>query len=211
MRQHHGARGIGRARPICARPRPRTHKQKPAWKRRVCIPARPGNSVLADRASPKSPHFRKPRFLPRAKCARGEPLPGGLRCNPGGSFAVIRPRHPRPVPHRPPASALDAAEPRGVRRPHRPVLPLRPHARCGHRTAQEHGVPPSGATGRRRASSRASGALVASMATSSRAASCRRRAGCRGRSKFRPLRRRKMQASSTDGSKGRMVLNACLV
>src|SRR5215213_7919574 len=34
---------------------------------------------------------------------------------------------------------------------------------------------------------------------------------CRGRSKFRPLRRHKMQASSTDGSKGRMVLNACLV
>jgi hypothetical protein len=26
---------------------------------------------------------------------------------------------------------------------------------------------------------------------------------CRGRSKFRPLRRRKMRASSTDGSKGR--------
>ena len=29
---------------------------------------------------------------------------------------------------------------------------------------------------------------------------------CRGRSEFRPLRRHKMQASSTEGSKGRMVL-----
>src|SRR3954454_8637040 len=33
---------------------------------------------------------------------------------------------------------------------------------------------------------------------------------CRGRSKFRPLRRHKMQASSTDGSKGQKALNDCL-
>ena len=54
-----------------------------------------------------------------------------------------------PVPsictHRPPPSALDAAEPRGDRRPHRAVLPVRPHARGGGRAAPEHGVPPSGA------------------------------------------------------------------
>src|SRR4051812_10684689 len=35
--------------------------------------------------------------------------------------------------------------------------------------------------------------------------------GCRGRSKFRPLRRRKMQASSTDSSKGQKALNASAV
>src|ERR671916_1036386 len=34
---------------------------------------------------------------------------------------------------------------------------------------------------------------------------------CRGRSKFRPLRRHKMQASSTEGSKGQKALNDCLV
>jgi hypothetical protein len=34
---------------------------------------------------------------------------------------------------------------------------------------------------------------------------------CRGRSKFRPLHRRKMQASSTGGSRGQKVLNDCLV
>src|SRR3954452_6086794 len=34
---------------------------------------------------------------------------------------------------------------------------------------------------------------------------------CGGRSNFRPLRRHRMQASSTDGSKGRKVLNTCLV
>jgi len=38
-----------------------------------------------------------------------------------------------------------------------------------------------------------------------------READCGGRSNFRPLRRHRMQASSTDGSKGRKVLNTCLV
>ena len=74
------------------------------------------------------------------------PLPGGLRCNPGGRFALIRTHHPRPVPHRPPSSALDIAEPRGVRRPHRQVLPLRPHPRRGHWDAAQHSVPSSGPT-----------------------------------------------------------------
>jgi len=36
-------------------------------------------------------------------------------------------------------------------------------------------------------------------------------AACKGRSKFRPLRRHKIQASSTGGSKSQKVLNACLV
>ena len=34
---------------------------------------------------------------------------------------------------------------------------------------------------------------------------------CKGRSKFRPLRRHKMQASSNDGFKGQKVLSTCLV
>src|SRR4051794_17925581 len=39
----------------------------------------------------------------------------------------------------------------------------------------------------------------------------RRRILCRGRSKFRPLRRHKMQAPSTDGSKGQKALNTCAI
>ena len=111
-------------------------------------------------------------------CAQNQPLPGGLRCNPGGSFAVIHPRHPRPVPHRPPSSALDVAEPRGIRRPHRTLLPLCPYPRRRHGAAQEHGVPPSSANWPRRASSRVSGALAAAMSTSSLAAFCQLRGGC---------------------------------
>ena len=46
--------------------------------------------------------FRKTCFLPQVKCALARPLPGGLRCNPGGPFAPIRPCHVR---HLPPAEA----------------------------------------------------------------------------------------------------------
>jgi hypothetical protein len=116
--------------------------------------------------------------LPRVNYALAEPLPGGCAAPRRLSRALIRPRHPRPVPHRPSASALDAPEPRRLRRPHRQVLAQRAHPCCRHRAAQKHGVPPSSATWPRRASSRVSGALVASMPTSSSAASCRQRAGC---------------------------------
>src|SRR3954466_5944159 len=34
---------------------------------------------------------------------------------------------------------------------------------------------------------------------------------CRGRSKIRPLRRHRMQASSTDNPKGQKALNVCIV
>src|SRR6476661_2439611 len=36
------------------------------------------------------------------------------------------------------------------------------------------------------------------------------RGGCRGRSKFRPLRRHRMKAWSTDNPKGQKALNACV-
>src|SRR3954468_8346153 len=77
-------------------PRPRTHKQKPAWNRRVCIPAGSRKYDVAIESFPYLADFRKPRFLPRAKCALGKPLPSGLRCNLGGKFALDFRRSPCP-------------------------------------------------------------------------------------------------------------------
>src|SRR4051812_15554067 len=86
-------------------PPPRTLKRKTRLGRRVCIPAEAGRKdrSMAGLIFPYLADFRKPRFLPRVRCAMGKPFPGGLRCNPGGpmlafvpvAFDVYRPLKPR--------------------------------------------------------------------------------------------------------------------
>src|SRR4051794_29170677 len=87
---------------------PRTRNSKTRLGRRVCIVRLPESSnSLATPSFPETANFRKPRFLPRAKCAPGKVLPGGLRCNPGGNmrpiFAVLPalPGFPSPQPRAP--------------------------------------------------------------------------------------------------------------
>ena len=108
---------------------PEPEKQKPASKGGSAYPAEAGETrCLATTSFPDLADFRKPLCLPRAKCAQGQPLPGGLLLQPRRPLCCIRPRHPRPVPHRPPASALDAAEPRR-RSPTAPASASPPSAR----------------------------------------------------------------------------------
>ena len=66
-----------------------THKAKPASKGGSAYPAGAGKlDVWQSRASLTSPILASPFGLPPARCAQSQPLPGGLRCNPGGSFAL---------------------------------------------------------------------------------------------------------------------------
>ena len=91
MRDAHGARGIRCAHgSICARPRHRDPEiAKPARKAGLHTGrGRGSSSVWRQRASPNLADFRKPLWRAPAKCAQSQPLPGGLRCNPGGSFAL---------------------------------------------------------------------------------------------------------------------------
>src|SRR4051794_33427761 len=85
-----GARGIRCARnSIFARPRHRNPEtQNPPRKAGLHSPVARKLIDLAIKSFPETANFRKPQFLPRATCAPARPLPGGLRCNPGGSFAL---------------------------------------------------------------------------------------------------------------------------
>src|SRR4051812_11678342 len=86
-------RGLGRVHGSSyARPRdPEPIKHKPAWKGGSAYPARPGKlEVWQLRASLTSPNFASP-VLATGEVYPGKSLPGGLRCNPGGPFAPIRP------------------------------------------------------------------------------------------------------------------------
>src|SRR3954447_23188586 len=68
---------------LCEAATPEPITQKPAWKGGFAYRPRPGNFDLAIESFPHLADFRKPRFLPRAKCAQRKALPSGLRCNPG--------------------------------------------------------------------------------------------------------------------------------
>ena len=88
LAQARAARGIRRAHgSICARPRHQNPEiAKPASKGGSAIPAGAGKTRQSgDTEIPlTSPNFRKPLWRAPAKCAQNQPLPGGLRCNPGG-------------------------------------------------------------------------------------------------------------------------------
>src|SRR3954451_14586378 len=62
--------------------------QKPARKRRVCMPAEAGENLEWHRELLLPRRFSQAPILPRAKCAPDKALPGGLRCNSGGPFAL---------------------------------------------------------------------------------------------------------------------------
>ena len=184
MRQHHGARGIRCAHgSICARPTPRTQNSKTRRERRALHTGEPGKLFpWQDRASPTSPSFASPvschgRCMPDARRFRR------VCCSQGDRFA----RHSSPSPSTCTApsagicigrcrtswrslTAPGGASPPSARSP-RPQGS--PGARC----------PAIWRNWPRRASSRASGALAASMPTLSRAASCRRSGGCPTREK----------------------------
>src|SRR3954451_3538230 len=73
---------------------PRTLNRKTRLGRRVCIPAEAGKiSATGIERFPEFAEIRKPLWRAPMKCAQNQPLPGGLRCNPGGPFALIRPCH----------------------------------------------------------------------------------------------------------------------
>src|SRR3954447_7134922 len=68
---------------------PRTLNRKTRLGRRVCIPAEAGKiSATGIERFPEFAEIRKPLWRAPMKCAQNQPLPGGLRCNPGGPFAL---------------------------------------------------------------------------------------------------------------------------
>src|SRR6476646_4235588 len=84
-------RGLGRVHGInCARPRdPEPEIAKPAKRRALISGEKPKEIHVAVKSSLIRRFFAS-LVLPRARCARCMPLPGGLRCNPGGSFVLNR-------------------------------------------------------------------------------------------------------------------------
>src|SRR3954453_18101126 len=62
---------------------PRTYKRKTRLEEAgLHSPVSRKQSCLATESFPEIAIFRKPRFLPRAKCAQSKAIPGGLRCTP---------------------------------------------------------------------------------------------------------------------------------
>ena len=102
---------------------------KPAEAAGLHSPAKPGSSIcLATTSFPEIATFSQAPILATGEVRPGQPLPGGLRCNPGGPFALIRPCHLRPVPPAEAPPALGDAMPCQLRRPCRALLPEPAHA-----------------------------------------------------------------------------------
>src|SRR4051794_36578572 len=85
-----GARNVPRAGPdLREAETPEPEIAKPASKGGSAIPAGGRETLgVAIERFPYLADFSKPLWRAPAKCAQSQPLPGGLRCNPGGSFAL---------------------------------------------------------------------------------------------------------------------------